>query len=239
MIRFLLQPIPYALLGLLGLVALAGFIAGVAAIVTGRSNLFRLRSRAAGWATAAVSLLVLSTAIWVGWEPFPVGRSTAFTKPRWNATSPLDAVLQRAVTPSNRGVVQKVSVQLNGGVEGAARGGQPAQRRLVVTLRANRARNPEGLQRSILEDSRRIMRVIFERPAHGEWQVVVVHATHPTTRRAEQPVAIVTMTRAQYESATAGGELTVEALARQGDVVWLPPLGPGDTGETGELRLGP
>lgn len=239
MIRFLLQPIPYALLGLLGLMALAGFIAGVAAIVTGRNDLFRLRSRAAGWAAASVSLVVLSTAIWVGWEPFPAGRSTAFTKPRWNASSSLDAELQRAVTPSNRGVGKKVYVQRPGQAVKSASEARALNTRLVVTLRANRATDRNGLKRSILEDSRRIMRAIFERPAHGEWQVVVVQATHPTTRKAEQPVGIVAMTRAQYERAAAGGELTAEALAREGDVVWLPPLGPGDTGATGELPPGP
>lgn len=238
MIRFLLQPIPYVLLGLLGLVALAGFIAGVTAIVTGRSNLFRLRSRAAGWAAAGVSLVVLSTAIWVGWEPLPAGRSTAFTKPRWNGGSPLEAELRRAVTPSNRGVGKKAYVQRAGEAGGASRGARPASTTLVVMLRANRAPDPEGLKRSILEDSRRIMQVVFERPAHRKWQVVVVNATHPTTREDEQPVGIITMTRAQYERAAAAGELTVEALAREGDVVWLPPLGPGDNGQTGELQLG-
>lgn len=235
MTRFLLQPIPYVLLGLLGLVALAGFIAGVTAIVTGRSSLFRLRSHSAGWAAAALSLLVLSTAIWAGWEPAPAGRSTAFTKPDWDRGPSLGADLQRAVTPSNRGENKKVFVQQ--GPEDH-RGSQQASTTLLVMLRANRAPDRDALKESILEDSRRIMQVVFQRPAYRKWQVVAVNATYPTTRMEEQPVAIVTMTRAQYESAAGDGDLTLEELARVADVVWLPPLGPGDTRGTGELRLG-
>lgn len=134
---------------------------------------------------------------------------------------------------------KKVYVQRPGQAVNSAREAQALNTRLVVTLRANRATDRNGLKRSILEDSRRIMRAVYERPAHGEWQVVVIQATHPTSRRAEQPVAIVTMTRAQYERATTEEELTAEALAREGDVVWLPPLGPGDTGATGELPSKP
>ncbi|EKP95738.1 hypothetical protein [Thermaerobacter subterraneus] len=235
MTRFLLQPVPYVVLGILGLVALAGMVAGVTAIVTGRSSLFRLRSHAAGWLTAAVSLAVLSLAVWVGWEPHSAGRAAVFTKPRWNEGPLLSADLQAAVTPSNRGENRKVFVQQ--GPEDHRRS-QAASTTLLVTLRADRAASREALKAAILEDCRRIMDVVFGRPEYEKWQAVSVGATYPTTRAGEQMVAAVTLTREEYRQATRDGRLDPQELAEAGTVTWLPPLAPGDTRGVGELRLG-
>ena len=235
MTRFLLQPVPYVLLGILGLGALAGMVAGVTAIVTGRSSLFRLRSHAAGWAAATLSLAVLSVSIWIGWEPGAAGRAAVFTKPRWNQGPLLGADLQAAVTPSNRGEKRKVLVQ-QGPEE--HRGSQAASTTLLVTLRADRAATKDDLKARILEDSRRIMDVVFGRPEYGKWQAVSVGATYPTTRASEQMVASVTMTRDAYRRATRDGRLDRDELVRLGTVTWLPPLGPGETRGVGELRLG-
>lgn len=235
MTRFLLQPVPYVLLAILGLLALAGMVAGVTAIVTGRSSLFHLRSHTAGWVTAALSLAVLSLAVWIGWEPNSAGGAAVFTKPRWNEGPLLGADLQAAVTPSNRGENRKVFVQQ--GPEDH-RGSQAASTTLLVTLRADRAASREALKTGILEDCRRIMDVVFGRPEYEKWQVVSVGATYPTTRVGEQMVAAVTLTRDEYRRAVRDGRLDRDELARLGTVTWLPPLGPGDTRGVGELRLG-
>ena len=235
MTRFLLQPVPYVMLGILGLVALAGMVAGVTAIVTGRSSLFGLRSHAAGWVMAAASLAVLSLAIWIGWEPAAAGRSAVFTKPEWNRGPLLSADLQRAVTPSNRGENRKVFVQQG---PDDHRGSQQASTTLLVTLRANRAPTATALKRSILEDTRRIMEVVFGRPEYRKWQAVSVGATYPTTRAGEQAVASITLTRREYEAVAADGRLDAGELARVAAITWLPPLGPGDARGIGELQLG-
>ena len=235
MTRFLLQPLPYVLLGILGLVALAGMVAGVTAIVTGKSSLFRLRSHAAGWLATALSLAVLSLAVWIGWEPHSAGRAAVFTKPRWNEGPLLSADLQAAVTPSNRGETRKVFVQQG---PDDHRGSQAASTTLLVSLRADRAPSKEALKAGILEDCRRIMDVVFGRPEYAKWQAVSVGATYPTTRAGEQVVAAVTMTRDEYRQATRDGRLDADELARLGTVTWLPPLGPGDTRGVGELQLG-
>lgn len=235
MTRFLLEPVPYVVLGILGLVALAGMVAGVTAIVTGRSSLFRLRSRGAGWLVAALSLAILSLAVWIGWEPNAAGGAAVFTKPRWDAGPVLSADLQAAVTPSNRGENRKVFVQQ--GPEDH-RGSQAASTTLLVTLRANRAPTKAALKAGILEDCRRIADVVFSRPEYRKWQAVSVGATYPTTRAGEQMVAAVTLTRAEYQRAARDGRLEPDELARFGTVTWLPPLGPGDTRGVGELRLG-